>query len=140
MTMISARPPTYFSPRACDCDFCSKHGASYLSDPAGTLEIRCESETDVQRYRQGSGNAEWLVCRTCGVMIGTVYNDQGRMLGAVNRNIIVGNHAFGPELPVSPRTLDADEKIRRWRKLWFKDVELRFNATTDQTVTPAEEI
>jgi len=31
--------PGDFRPRACDCSFCTKHGAAYVSDPAG----RCAS-------------------------------------------------------------------------------------------------
>ena len=33
------RIPGEYSPRACDCDFCCKHGAAWLSDPQGSLRI-----------------------------------------------------------------------------------------------------
>ncbi len=29
----SAKPPSEFAPRVCDCTFCTKHGARYISDP-----------------------------------------------------------------------------------------------------------
>ena len=47
------RPPEAYNPRACDCDFCSKHGAAYVSDPKGALRIRLKEEGQTSRYRQG---------------------------------------------------------------------------------------
>ncbi|MGB7291149.1 MAG: hypothetical protein WBD99_03140 [Thermodesulfobacteriota bacterium] len=53
---VTAKPPSY-NPRACDCDFCRKHAASYVSDPSGKLIIMVENETNLTKYRQGSGIA-----------------------------------------------------------------------------------
>lgn len=47
-----------YHPRACDCDFCRKHGAAYISDPQGAVRIQVKDAQQLGRYRQGSGIAE----------------------------------------------------------------------------------
>ena len=120
--------PTSFTPRACDCSFCHKHGAAYVSDPAGQLSVSAR-EGALRRYRQGSGNADFLLCGECGVLVAVVFGHAGRLHGAVNVGCLEGNNEFMAPVPASPRTLSAEEKISRWLKLWIPDVEL--NASDD---------
>lgn len=113
-----------YNPRACDCDFCRKHRAAYVSDPQGSLRIRISRESDCGRYAQGSGQAELLLCRNCGVLVAPLYRDAGRLYAAVNANVVEGG-AFGAQQPVSPRTLSAHDKAQRWKQLWFSDVMMK---------------
>src|SRR5688500_14643903 len=39
-----------FTPRACDCDFCTRHRAGWVSDAAGMLRITASGR--LSRYRQ----------------------------------------------------------------------------------------
>lgn len=115
--------PTHsFHPRACDCDFCSKHGAAYVSDDQGKLSIHIKNEDDVSRYKQGSGLAEFMVCRCCGVLVGVSYEEQGKTYVAVNSKVIESPSEFGPPITTTPKQLPDEEKISRWKKLWFADV------------------
>jgi len=41
----------------------------------------------------------------------------------VNVKAIEGAESFGVEQPVSPQRLSGDEKISRWKSLWFSSVE-----------------
>ena len=118
------RAPNEYHPRACDCDFCRKHGASYVSDPGGSLVVRVNDEQSLQRYRQGSNTADMLICGNCGVLVGGAYQAEGRMFAAINTRIIDGGTAFAESKPVSPKTLSAGEKTARWKELWFADVEI----------------
>jgi hypothetical protein len=77
-----------YNPRACDCDFCRKHRAAYVSDPQGSLLILIRDERDSGRYAQGSGQAELLLCRNCGVLVSPLYRQAGRLYAAVNANIV----------------------------------------------------
>jgi hypothetical protein len=120
------RAPTEYAPRECDCDFCRKHRAAYLSDPGGSLVIHIRDEEQCGRYRQGSGQAEMLLCRSCGVLVGALYRDGGRTYAAVNASVALGAQ-FGARQAVSPRTLSESEKVRRWKELWFADVAIRTN-------------
>ena len=121
--MELADQPDRYNPRACDCDFCRMHGASYLSDPRGRLVVRVKESAELGRYRQGSGTADCLVCRTCGVLVGVACEIEGQLYATVNaRTVRAGG--FGREMVVSPKSLTAEEKIRRWREVWFSGVRI----------------
>ncbi len=117
-----ARAPHTYNPRACDCGFCRKHGASYVSDAQGSLVIRIKDERASGKYRQGSGQAEFLFCGICGVLVGVSYRSDGRLYAAVNTRILDAQANFGAERPASPKSLPASEKAARWRDIWFSDV------------------
>lgn len=116
------REPGEYRPRACDCGFCRKHGAAYLTDPQGWLRIRVEDPARSGSYRQGNELAEMLLCTRCGVLVGALYRSAGQVYATVNVKVIEGAPEFGLEEPVSPKRLSAQEKAARWQKLWFSDV------------------
>ena len=120
---LSHAPDTY-NPRACDCDFCRKHGASYLSDPDGSLTIHVKNERLLGKYRQGSGTAECLVCKNCGVLIGVAYRNEGAIFATINSNAVDAGATFGERKAVSPKTLTANEKVERWKSIWFSNVSI----------------
>lgn len=119
-----SREPTEYTPRACDCDFCRKHGAAYLSDADGSLSIHVEAMERLQRYRQGSGIAQMLVCGHCGVLVGGLYAEDDVCYAAVNVRIIDGGANFAASQPASPQALPDAGKIERWKRLWFAHVQL----------------
>lgn len=118
--LVLTRAPADYAPRECDCEFCRKHRAAYVSDPHGSLLVRVRDEGQSSHYRHGSGQAEMLLCRTCGVLVGALYRDGARLYAAVNARATGAQ--FGAPQPVSPRTLSDDEKVRRWKELWFSAV------------------
>jgi hypothetical protein len=120
---LTNEPGTY-RPRACDCGFCRKHGAAYISDAQGSLRIRINDQRQSGTYRQGSELAEMLLCTNCGVLIGALYRTEGRIYATVNVRVIDGADNFGVEQAVSPKQLSADAKVSRWKDLWFSSVEL----------------
>jgi len=115
------RAPDAYAPRACDCEFCRKHGAAWVSDPQGSLSIHIRDERDASRYAQGDRLAEMLLCRNCGVLVGALWREQ-RLYGVVNAGALDGHVAFAAVQPVSPRTLPADAKTSRWQSIWFAEV------------------
>lgn len=107
-----------FTPRACDCDFCTRHRAAWVSDPNGALRLRDEGG-HVRRYRQGSAQAEFLFCESCGVLVAvTCRGDDGMPRGAVNRNGFDERHLLGAEVVASPQRLSPEAKLTRWSELW----------------------
>lgn len=107
------------SPRACDCDFCTRHHAAWVSDPEGHLGIR-GNPAMLQCFRQGSEQAEFLLCRHCGVLVAVIARDNdARMIGAANRNAFDARDQFVDETVVSPRLLAADAKRARWNEMWM---------------------
>jgi len=120
---LTGRPDSY-NPRACDCDFCRKHAASYISDPHGRLEVIVKDEANVSIYRQGSEIADCLVCGVCGVLVGISYEEDGRVYATVNSKAIGRGADFGAEIAVSPKTLSDQDKVQRWKNVWFSDVRI----------------
>lgn len=116
------REPGSYHPRACDCDFCGKHGAAYLSDAQGSLTIRVRDASNTGYYRQGSSLAEFILCKTCGVLVGVVYRSDERVYAAVNVKAVTARTNFATERPVSPKLLSGAEKITRWQDIWFSNV------------------
>jgi len=110
-------------PRACDCEFCCKHGAAWVSDAQGSLMIRIAAAHDAGRYTQGAGLAEMLLCRRCGVLVAALW--QGHHLyGVVNARALDARDEFAPAQPVSPQQLSPEAKVSRWQSIWFADVQL----------------
>jgi hypothetical protein len=82
----TALDPTTVAPRACQCSFCVRHGACYVSDPAGDVEIVAHDEAALVRYRFALATADFLFCGRCGVYVGAVTTADGRSFAALNVN------------------------------------------------------
>ena len=117
-----SRLPNTYSPRACDCTFCTRHGAAYISDPQGSLRIQIRERERSSIYRQGSGRAEFLLCGNCGVLIGALYRDRDDLYATLNVKVTNRPTDFGPEQSASPQTLSESDKVSRWKSLWFSNV------------------
>jgi hypothetical protein len=115
------RPSSEISPRVCDCRFCRKHGAAWVSDPLGMLRINASEERDMLRYRQGSETADMLLCAHCGVLVAVVFEYEGTLFGAINAGCI-NDAAFAASASVSPQSLSQAEKIERWRAVWARAI------------------
>ncbi|PRC94664.1 GFA family protein [Solimicrobium silvestre] len=116
--------PLAYEPRACDCDFCRKHGASYISDPQGFLRIHVNDEHNFGKYRQGSEVADFLLCRNCGVLVAVTFQSEGQLYATLNSKVIDGEAHFGMEKTASPKMLAENQKTERWKKLWFSNVSI----------------
>jgi len=111
--------PVAISPRACDCSFCQKHAAAWLSDPDGELVITVAEADALGRYRQGSESAEFLGCCHCGVLVAVVFATDAGLRGAINVRCLDRAGEFAPTQTVSPQQLPAEERRERWRRLWM---------------------
>lgn len=113
-----------YNPRACDCDFCRKHAASYISDAKGQLSIVIKNEDLLNRYQQGNELADFLICKNCGVLVGVCAEIQGKTYATINSKTITKSVEFGAEIIASPKKLDAQTKTQRWEDIWFSDISL----------------
>jgi len=124
VTLRLPRPPNKYQPRACDCDFCSRYDAAYVSDAQGSLAIEIEDASAVENFTQGDQLAQFMICRKCAVLIGAHFRVAGRLYAAVNARVADASVDFGEPLVVSPKKLSAPEKQQRWQSLWFADVRI----------------
>ena len=118
--------PSSFQPRACDCDFCTKHGAAYLSDNNVKVNLLVKNKSELAKYRQGSEIADFLICKICGVLVAVCFEKQNQIIAAVNYKAVCEDIGFDQDLVVSPKMLSKNEKTLRWQDIWFHDVKIEF--------------
>lgn len=111
-----------YTPRACDCDFCIKNGAAYISDPEGKLDITIKNSGEVSWYKQGTKLVELLICKNCGVMVAVIYSDNGKLYAGLNSKTLVNRDYLASSQVASPKLLSPTEKIKRWKEIWFPAV------------------
>lgn len=135
LEFTTEQDPASIVPRACDCTFCQKHGATYVSDPAGRLSISESEPGALRAYRQGSNTARFLACGHCGVLVAVVFDHDSRIYGAVNARCLDGKTGFSNPIPASPQMLSPQEKISRWLQAWVPDVVLTTPADSHSGAT-----
>lgn len=105
-----------YSPRVCDCDFCTSRNVSYLSDPNGELEIESIKPLNIQK--QGSNQASFITCNCCKSVIAASLQLNNRLVGALNSTLLSNFSLLQEPTVVSPKTLGAKEKTDRWQTVW----------------------
>lgn len=77
-------PTASWPVRACQCEFCTAHGALSTSDPAGSLTFSASDPKFLQRYQFGTRSADFMICRACGVFLGAVMTQGAQRWGVLN--------------------------------------------------------
>ncbi len=111
--------------RACTCTFCVRHGGVWTSHPEGALRVRLAQGDDVSRYAFGTGTAEFLVCRACGVVPVVTSAIEGRLYAVVNVNCF--EDLAADRLDRSSVTFDDEEgpvRLARRARGWIGDVQI----------------
>ena len=123
--LTTQQSPAILQARACDCSFCRKHGAAYVSDPAGGMRVIETTKAALQEYRHSSRTAQFLICAACGVLIAVCFTASDGVYGAVNACCLEEEPRLGPALAASPQRLTPQERVERWRMLWVPNVEVK---------------
>jgi hypothetical protein len=82
-TLYATKPAAELQVRACQCTFCSRHGAKTVSDPAG----RCRIEIDgaaLSYYRFETRTGTSLICNRCGAYAGVIIEDGDQVCSVLN--------------------------------------------------------
>jgi hypothetical protein len=69
--------------RACQCGFCRRHGARTTSDPDGSLHLTA-APGGLGRYRFGRRQVDAVMCRECGVYVGSFLTLNEGVIGTLN--------------------------------------------------------
>jgi hypothetical protein len=72
--------------RACGCNLCRKHRASWTSHPEGRFRLRIADESRVTRYQFGTKTADFHVCMTCGSIPIVTCMIEGMRYAVLNAN------------------------------------------------------
>jgi len=118
-----------FSPRACDCSYCVKHGAQFISDRNGSLVVNVKEADALGEHRFGHELAKFLFCKSCGTFVVVLFEADGRTFGSVNTRCFEAGVKFGDPQTVSPQKLNADQKKERWTKVMTPDVQVNISGT-----------
>lgn len=119
-----SKPLADFEPRACDCDFCAKHGAAYISEAEGSLDIRIKDSEHAVSYQHGSGLADFLLCGHCGVLMAVTYSHEGGTAGSLNSRTLDNRRSLMPTQTSSAvKFLSDTEKPERWKQVWIQNVQ-----------------
>ena len=109
--------------RACGCTFCTKHGASWTSNPAARLRLSIESRAHWQRYAFGTRTADFHLCTRCGVPVVATSRIDGRDYAVANVNTF---EAFDPSLLDRSRSdfegEAVEDRLARRQARWIGDV------------------
>ena len=111
-------PPSRWAVRACQCSFCTAHGAACVSDPAGAVAFTHVKPPELQRYRFGLRTADFLLCRNCGVYIGALLTGAEGAFATLNTRAM--NNLSGlptPQAAVYDQETAAERRGRRIR-IW----------------------
>ena len=110
--------PASLQLRACACSFCRMHGTRTVSDPRGKLLFE-GPERDINRYSFATRTAEVLLCRNCGVYVGSVIMIDGATYGIVNVNILDDKAPFEREPEIMNYEHESPaERIARRKAKW----------------------
>jgi hypothetical protein len=105
-------------PRSCDCESCRSLSlpAAMVSDPSLNIFI-VKAGDDLQARKNGSEQASFLHCKSCGELLAVGANVKGKYQGAVNA-FLFKNINFSEAILVRPRLLSPAEKLQRWKEIW----------------------
>jgi hypothetical protein len=82
-TLRTAQAPEALQVRACQCSFCTRHGAMTASDPAGSAAFQMQRAALTQ-YQFGTRTGTSLICARCGVYAGVILHDGGKCWSVLN--------------------------------------------------------
>jgi hypothetical protein len=119
LTLRLTQPPEAIKLRACGCSFCRANQTRTASDPNGAAEIWADDWAEVSRYRFGTGTADFLVCRRCGIYLGAVTETDGGTRMVTNTNCLEDRAAFtGTPAPTDHDGETAQNRIARRAANW----------------------
>lgn len=107
------------SVRACGCSFCVKHSGVWTSNPEGWVELIVGDASQVNRYRFGTGTADFHICSNCGVAVIATSNIDGSAYAVVNVNCF--DDVECGELAESASDFDgetAEDRLARRQRNW----------------------
>jgi hypothetical protein len=124
LTFATDQAPEAFSIRACQCSFCTRHGARTATDRKGRLEIWVRSPAELNRYQFALKTAEFFVCKRCGVYLAAVLTTpEGTCYATVNINALDARQRFTQQpLAVDYEGENAERRITRRKQSWTPTV------------------
>lgn len=114
----TAKTPAELGVRACQCEFCRRHGSLNISDPVGLTTIDA-SAGDILRYRFALKTADFLLCNKCGVYFAAVTGAGDAIRSTLNIvGLRMGDFLSTAVVPFDYGDEDATERLARRTSKW----------------------
>jgi hypothetical protein len=114
----ATRPADDLEVRACQCSFCTRHGAMTVSDPAGRALIEI-ARAQLGEYQFATLSGVSLICRRCGSYAGAVLKDGANTWSVLNaRGLAIAPILGRAATPVVYEGETAAQRIARRRRKW----------------------
>ena len=82
-SLAATKPAAELQLRACQCSFCTRHGAMTVSDPSGRATFEIERAA-LSAYQFGTRTGTSLICNRCGMYAGVILEDGGKVWSVLN--------------------------------------------------------
>jgi hypothetical protein len=117
-TLFASKPAGELQVRACQCSFCTRHGAMTASDPAGRAIFEIERAA-LRQYQFGTRTGTSLICARCGVYAGVILEDVGKTWSVLNlRGLAVAEFEGRSAEPVVYEGETPEARIARRKAKW----------------------
>lgn len=109
--------------RTCSCTFCTMHGGTYTSHRKAKLSAAIRDQTQLSKYRFGTGTADFFVCSRCGAVPFVTSEIHGRLYAVVNVNTFEGvDHSTFQRVMMDFEDEGADSRLKRRSETWIPNV------------------
>lgn len=116
--------PTVIPARSCTCDYCTKHGGVWTSNPDGALTITVRDSRLVSKYKFGTNTAEFHVCSRCGVVPIVTSCIDGQDYAVVSVNAFEGvDRTLIRQTPADFEGEEQGDRLARRQRNWIADVQ-----------------
>jgi len=123
--------PVEIPARACDCSFCTRHGAAWTSKPDGALAVTVREPSRVNHYAFGTETADFHICARCGVVPLVTCRVEGNLYAVVNVNTLDDiDPSMLQHRPASFSEEDAAAKLSRRQQNWIGNVTITEGAAS----------
>ena len=114
-----------FVPRVCQCDLCKKHGAQWISDPEGLLQLTYKNKDDVNQYQFGHKTSDFIVCKNCGVLTTAVCDIQEKTRAVINITPFLETSFTAKPIQTVFDAENVKQRLARRGKNWTGQVEIK---------------
>ena len=105
-------------PRACQCSFCTKNNARYVSKSGTRVNVSVRKPALHQQTKLGSEQALFHSCTHCGDLVLVTAQLDDTRYGAVNAAALRSPEPFAKPIEVDYSGDTAETKVQRWRDNW----------------------
>ena len=123
LTLRLTQTPDQVRLRACGCSFCRANQTRTASDPDGACDIWADDWNEVSLYRFGTGTAEFVICRRCGIYIGAIGETTAGTRAVINTNSLEDRALFnGSPAPTDHNGESVESRLARRAANWTPTV------------------